>query len=185
MSIYFITSNQNKVKEAQEILKKKINKANLDIPEIQSLNVEEVVKDKARKAYKKIKMPVLVEDTGLYIESLNNFPGALVKWMLGTIGNEGICSLLKNEKNRKISAKTCYCLYNGKNFHIFVGVSNGTLPQNPKGKSDFGWDSIFVPTGYTKSFAEMSMEEKNLISMRKIALEKLKHFLETKARKKR
>jgi XTP/dITP diphosphohydrolase len=177
MSIYFVTSNQNKVKEAESILKTKLNRVNLNIPEIQSLNVEEVVKDKAKRAYRKIKKPVLVEDTGFYIESLNNFPGALIKWVLGTIGNEGVCKLLKNEKNRKVVVKTCYCLYNGRNFHVFTGVLNGSLPQAPKGASNFGWDPVFVPIGHNKSFAEMTSDEKNAISMRRIALEKLRNFL--------
>jgi len=185
MPIYFVTSNKNKVREAEEILGKKLKNVKLDIPEIQSLNVEEVIKEKAKKAYCKIKNPVLLEDTGFYIESLNNFPGALIKWMLGTLGNQGICSILKDEKNRKVTVKTCFCLYNGRNFNIFTGSLKGTIPKTPKGETGFGWDPIFIPDGYEKSFAEMTSEEKNAISMRKIALEKLRQFLIAKARKRR
>ena len=172
MAIYFVTSNENKLKEAEAILKRRINQINLEI------DVEKVVKDKARKAFKIIKKPVLVEDTAFCIEAWNNFPGALIKWMLKTIGNKGICKLQK-EKNRNIIVKTCYCLYNGKKFNIFIGELKGKIPLEPKGKTGFGWDPIFVPDGHKKSFAEMSREEKNQISMRKIALEKLRKFLKS------
>ncbi len=177
MEIYFVTTNKNKLKEAQDILKRKIKRIDLDIPEIQDISVKKVIKDKAKKAYDKIKKPVLVEDTGLYIKSLNNFPRALIDWMLKTIENNGIFSLLKNSKNKKACAETCLCLYNGKEFHIFSGKINGTIVK-PKGKSNFGWDPIFKPGGYNITFAEMTMKEKNKISMRKKAFVKLKKYLE-------
>lgn len=181
--MYFVTSNENKVREAEAILGRRLRRANIDIPEIQSLDVEEVVKAKARAAFGRIKRPVLVEDTGFYIPALNNFPGPLIKWLLKTIGNQGICNLLKEEKNRRVTVKTCFCLYNGKKFRIFSGEKTGTMPKNPEGTSGFGWDPIFIPDNYKKSFAEMSSEDKNLISMRKIALEKLRQFLQMYARK--
>ncbi|MDD5192636.1 MAG: RdgB/HAM1 family non-canonical purine NTP pyrophosphatase [Candidatus Nanoarchaeia archaeon] len=176
-NIYFITSNENKVKEAEAILNKKLERINLDVEEIQALEVEEVVKHKAKKAYQIIKNTVLVEDTGFYIEAWNNFPGALIKWMLRSLGNKGICKALQ-DKNRKVTVKTCYCLYDGKKFHIFIGQLKGKMPKKPRGKTNFGWDPIFIPENSKKTFAEMSAEEKNKISMRKLALEKLRKFLE-------
>lgn len=177
MPIYFITSNENKVKEAEAILGRKLSKIALEIDEIQEIEVEKVVKDKARKAYLKTKNPVLVEDTAFYLEAWNGFPGALIKWLLKTVGNKGICKLMEKEKNRNVTAKTCFCLCDGKKFNIFTGELKGKIPAKPKGETGFGWDPIFIPQGYKKSFAEMSREEKNQISMRKLALEKLKKFL--------
>lgn len=173
--IYFVTSNKKKVEEIASILERKINQISMDIPEIQALEVEKVVKDKAKRAYLKIRKPVLVEDTGVYISALNNFPGALIKWLLKTIGNEGICKSVN--KNRNIKAKTCFCLYNGRHYHIFIGELEGTLARKPLGETGFGWDPIFIPKGSKKSFAQLSKEEKNKISMRFLALEKLKNFL--------
>lgn len=177
MPIYFVTSNPNKVREAEAILQKKLNKISLDIPEIQTLEAEEVVKDKAKKAYQKIKKPVLVEDTAFHIHSLNNFPGALIKWALQTLKNDGICNLPLNNK-RKATVKTCFCLYNGKKFHIFQGQLSGKVARKPRGTTNFGWDPIFIPQGQKKTFAEMTSEQKNKISMRCLALKKLKKFLE-------
>jgi len=185
MTIYFVTSNENKIREAESILGKKLKRANLDVPEVQSLDVEEVVTQKAKAAYKKVRHPVLVEDTGFYIHSLNNFPGALIKWLLKTIGNNGICDLLKNKKNRAVTVKTCYCLYDGKKARVFCGEKTGEIPNTPRGSTGFGWDPLFIPDNYKKSFAEMSSDEKNSISMRKIALEKVRGFLIRSAKRER
>ncbi|MDP3027672.1 MAG: non-canonical purine NTP pyrophosphatase, partial [Nanoarchaeota archaeon] len=115
--------------------------------------------------------------TGLFIEAWNNFPGALIKWLLKTVGNKGICKMMENEKNRNVKAKTYFCLYNGKKYEVFAGEIKGKVPSKPKGKTNFSWDPIFIPNNFKKTFAEMSQEEKNAISMRKIALEKLRKFL--------
>lgn len=177
MNLHFVTSNQNKVKEAENILKLKINKTDIDIKEIQAIEIEEIVKDKANKAYNLIGKPVLVEDVGLYIKSWNGFPGALIKWILKTIGNEGLCKILQ-EYDRETTAKTCICIYNGNDFQVFRGEVKGEITKQPRGENGFGWDSIFQPDGWNKTFGEMSQEEKDKISMRKIALLKMKEFLE-------
>jgi XTP/dITP diphosphohydrolase len=180
MAIYFVTGNENKLKEAEAILGRKLEQINMNIDEIQEIEQDRIIRHKAKSAYEQIKKPVLVEDTGIFISALNGFPGALVKWVLKTIGNEGICRIMKDEKNREVIAKTYFCLYDNKTFNIFTGQLKGGIAFKPQGKSGFGWDPIFIPKGYKKSFAQMSAEEKNKISMRKIALEKLKNFLDTK-----
>ena len=174
-SLVFVSSNEKKTREIEKILGFPLVRRNLDIPEIQSLDVEEVAKDKARKAYERIKKPVMVEDTGLYIQEWNGFPGALVKWVLRTLGREKICKLLS--QNREALAKTCVCLFNGKEMKTFTGEIQGEIAEKP-GKSDgFGWDPVFIPSGYEKPFSELG-EEKDRISMRRRALEKAKIFLE-------
>jgi XTP/dITP diphosphohydrolase len=178
MQIYFVTGNEDKLKEAEAILGRKLARIDLDIDEIQEIDLDRIVRCKASSAYEKIKKPVLVEDTGIFILSLNGFPGALIKWMLKSVGVEGICKLMKDEKNREVIAKTYFCLYNGKKHHIFTGQLKGKIAKKPQGEAGFGWDPIFIPEGYKKSFAQMKSEEKNKISMRKIALEKLKNFLD-------
>ena len=175
METYFVTSSEDKVREAESILGVKLKRANLDLKEIQSLSVEEVATDKAKRAFDIIRKPVIVEDTGLYIEALNGFPGALIKWVLKTIGNEGLCKLVG--ENRKALAKTCICFFDGKKLQSFIGELEGIIAEKPRGERGFGWDPIFIPKGYDKTFAELSEEEKNNISMRKIAFLKLKEFL--------
>jgi len=175
--IYFVTGNENKLREVEEILGVKLQRLDIDIDEIQEIELDRIIRHKARAAYEKVKQPVLVEDTGIFIEALNGFPGALIKWILKAVGNEGICRLLKDEKNRGVTARTYFCLYNGKTYRIFTGQIKGKLAYKPQGKTGFGWDPIFIPEGYKKTFAQLG-NKKNKISMRKIALDKLKNFLD-------
>ena len=154
MSFYFITSNKNKAKEIKEVIGTELKVLDLRVREIQEIDVEKVVKDKAREAFSFLKRPVIVEDTGLYIKAWNKFPGALIKWVLKGLGREGICNFLKNERNA--TAETCFCYYDGKKAQIFKGQIKGEITKRPKGKSGFGWDPIFQPKGFKKTFAEMS-----------------------------
>lgn len=173
--MYFVTSNKNKLREFEEILGIKLEQIELDLDEIQEVDVERVVEHKAREAYKKTKKPVIVEDTGLYIEEWNGLPGALVKWFERTIGYEKLARMI--EKNRKAYAKTVIGYFNGKEYKNFIGEIKGSIAEKPRGKTGFGWDVIFIPKGHDRTFAEMGGEEKNKISMRRLALEGLKKFL--------
>jgi len=177
MELYFVTSNTNKVREAERILKVKLNKISLDIEAIQTLHVEEVVKDKARKAFDAVKKPVFVEDTGLYIKAWNGFPGALIKWLLKCLGDDGICKILGNY-DRTTVVRTCIGIYDGKTHQVFTGEVKGKIVEKPRGDANFGWDSVFMPDGYEKTYAELPPHIKDKISTRKLAFEKMKEFLD-------
>ncbi len=179
MELIFITGNKNKLEEARSILGKNIESKDIDLPEIQSLSAEEVAKDKARRAYEIIKKPVLVEDSGFYISAWNNFPGALIKWALKTIGIEKISDYIAGSADKLAVAEACLCLYDGNDYKIFSGKQNGIITI-PKGSNGFGFDPIFMPEGFDKTLGEMSFEEKNRISMRKQAFTKLKEYLDEK-----
>ena len=179
MKINFVTSNINKLREIEAILGIKLNQIDIDIDEIQDVDVEKVVKHKAELAFEKIKEPVLVEDTGLYIIAWEGFPGALIKWVLKSMGLEKFCRAL-NDFDRSAFAKTCFAYFDGKKVLVFDGVVRGMIAEKPQGDTNFGWDPVFIPQGKSKTFAQMSSEEKNKISMRKKAVEKLKKFLEKK-----
>jgi len=170
---HFATGNKNKLQEVNNILESPLEQIEIDLDEIQATEVEDVVKKKAEEAFKQTGKPVLVEDTGLYFEALNGFPGALIKWLLDSIGNEGIVNLLSTKENRKAYAKTVFGYFNGKETHLFVGKLEGVIPTKIQGDNGFGWDPLFIPEGSDKSFAEMSSGEKNKISMRKMALKQL------------
>ena len=169
----FITGNQAKVKEFEEILGIKLDSKNIDLPEIQAVDVEKVVEQKAKTAYAIVNIPVIVEDTGLYFNELNGLPGALIKWFQLRLSNQAICGILK--KDRSAIAKTCICYYDGKEARTFVGEIRGEIALIPKGENGFGWDDIFIPEGENRTFAEI--ENKNEVSMRKIALDKFKEYL--------
>ena len=176
--MFFATTNQNKLREISGILGEKIEAISIELFEPQAIDVAEVVEEKAKDAFRKTGKIVMVEDTGLEIEAWGRLPGALIKWFLHSVGNRGILKMMKEEKNRKALARTAVGFYDGKTAHIFIGESKGKISPEIRGKSDFGWDPIFIPDGYGKSFAEMREEVKNKISMRAKAFGKLKNFFE-------
>lgn len=175
--IIFITGNQNKAREVGEITGFDILEKDLEIPEVQSLDIEEVAKVKALAAFALVKKPVIVDDTGMNIEALNGLPGALITWFLKKLGPKGVLGLVSSCENRKASVSTCIAYADDEGVVSFTGTVEGVLADHPRGENGFGYDSIFIPSGQSKTYAEMTPEEKNGISMRKIAILKFKEFL--------
>lgn len=95
MDILLATSNEHKAKTVQSVLGRPVQHIKLDLPEIQAIDVKEVIEQKARVAYHLVGKPVLVEDTSLSLQAWNGLPGALIRWFLETVGNEGICRMLE------------------------------------------------------------------------------------------
>ncbi|MCG2690644.1 RdgB/HAM1 family non-canonical purine NTP pyrophosphatase [Candidatus Parcubacteria bacterium] len=174
--ILVITGNQGKVNEISAITGLTVEAKKLELSEIQSLSVEEVAKKKVMAAYEIVRQPVLVDDTGMNIEALNGLPGALVVWFLDLLGPQGVLDLIANKKNRKASVSTCIAYADANGVQTFIGTVNGTIPTELRGDEGFGYDPIFIPEGQNKTYAEMSVDEKNEISMRKIALMKFKDY---------
>ena len=180
MRIRFVSKNDFKVAEVQKILEVagvKIIAAKYSINEIQTENVDELVKDKLLKAFKEIGRPVFVEHTGLYIDSLNGFPGGLTQIFWDKLEADKFSTLLGAGSNLGLVAKTIIGYCDAKKMHFFKGEIKGTISPEPRGDRSFQWDCIFIPEGETETFAEMG-EKKNEISMRKIAFDQFKAFLE-------
>lgn len=176
MSIYFVTGNKNKFKEAKRIISN-LKQVDIDLPEIQEIDAREVVKFKLLEALKYQKSEFVVEDTSLHLDCLGGLPGPLIKWFLSSIGGRGVYELTKKMGNNRAEARTIVGYAKSlKDIYYFSGSIKGEIVF-PRTKSSFGWDPIFKPDGFSKSFAAMSLEEKNDISMRKIAFSKLKDFL--------
>lgn len=177
MDIYFVTGNKGKFKEASmffPILKQ----LDIDLPEIQEIDAKAIIKAKLEEAIKHKKGKIIVEDTSLYLDSLNGLPGPLIKWFLESLGDNGLYDIAKKYNNFKAIAKTFIgCIDEKNDISYFKGEIKGSIVA-PRGKNGFGWDKIFMPEGFTKTFAEMGVEEKNKISMRRIALKKLKDYLD-------
>jgi len=175
-TLYFITGNKNKFSELNAIIPE-IEQLDLDLEEIQETDAKNIIEAKLRKALKKRKGDFIIEDTSLYLDCLNGLPGPLIKWFMQKIGNEGIWKIAENYGNTKAEAKTIIgYAKNEKDIHFFEGSIKGEIVK-PSGETTFGWDPIFKPEGHSKTFQEMSKEEKNNISMRRIAAEKLKEHL--------
>ncbi len=175
-SLLFLTGNRGKLAEASAILSDLYKVANkvVDLVEIQSTSVEEVMVAKLAQAADKVdERPFFCEDTGLYIEALNGFPGALVKFYLAHLGIAGIATQVGGSP---AYAETVLGYYDGVETHFFTGRIKGHIAHKPKG-TGFGWDPIFIPEGESLTFGQMLPARKNKLSMRGIALRQLKEFL--------
>jgi non-canonical purine NTP pyrophosphatase (RdgB/HAM1 family) len=176
----FITGNAGKAKYLSDYFELPIEHKKLDLQEIQSLDLKEVVEDKALRAYKIMRSPVLVEDVSLIFRGMNALPGPLIKWFLETLGNEGLCKLVDGFITRDAFAEVQFAICDEKGVHVFSGSKEGTIADSPRGEMGFGWDPIFIPKGFDKTWAEMNDEEKHVTSMRRIALEKVSEFLKAR-----
>jgi non-canonical purine NTP pyrophosphatase (RdgB/HAM1 family) len=176
-TVTFITGNANKAKRLKEYLKIEMLHKAVDLPEIQSLNIREVVEHKVREAYKYVQGPVLVEDVGLQFFALGELPGPLIKWFLKSIDNPGLCKLLDQHADRSAAAHVCFGLYDGTNTHFFENTKLGSIALEPRGVTKFGWDPVFIPEGAQKTYGEMTEAEAVPFSMRRPALAKLEEFL--------
>ena len=188
INLIFATSNQNKVLEIQKILPKKFNIKSLkdlnyfeDVPENENTIKGNAV-FKAKYIYEKFNINVFADDTGLEVEALNGEPGVHSARYAGTTRNsekniKKLLKNLKNIKNRNARFKTVIALIIDNKLHIFSGIVEGYILDSPKGNNGFGYDPIFCPNGFDKSFAELTLKEKNLISHRSLAMKKLIDFI--------
>lgn len=177
MKYIFITSNRNKYLEISKYIPH-LKELDYNIPEIQSIDINEIIKAKLLAAKDKIfdlNSVIIVEDTGLYLKALNNFPGPLIKLFFKSLGNKGIYRICNKMNNYEAKAICSFGIYVKRNDEImfFSSYVKGKI-SSPRGNYGFGWDEIFVPNGSAKTFAEMKrIEEKNKYSMRYKALKKM------------
>jgi len=168
--LYFVSSNNHKYSEAKKILDSfGINLGFLksDLEEIQSNSLENIAMAKARDAFSKFKKPLIIEDDGLFIDSIKGFPGPYSSYIFKTIGNKGILNLLKNNRKATFLSIITYCDKNS--LESFDGKLNGKISKTKKGKG-WGFDPIFIPNNSKKTFAEIN--NKNELSHRYKALKK-------------
>ena len=176
--LVFVTSNLNKVREAEAVLGRSLDHRALDLPEIQSLDLVEVVRSKAAAAWERIGRPVLVEDTALELAGLDGFPGPLVRWLLTCVGPDGIGRIAHSFDDSRATARCLLCATDGTVEALGEGVVEGRIAARPRGGLGFGWDSVFVPEDAgNRTYGEMADEEKNRISHRRRAFEALRNAL--------
>jgi XTP/dITP diphosphohydrolase len=176
--VFFATGNINKFNEARRILSHygiAVGMLKLKGEEIQSESLQEIAETSVINAYKKCKLPIFVEDAGLFIDALSGFPGPYAAYVYKTIHNSGIMDKQKQRK-AKFESIIAYCdeqtFCNPQSFHGEVQGEITTAERKEEGKSGFGFDPIFQPIGSPKTFAEMTIEEKNGYSHRAMAIRK-------------
>lgn len=178
MEITLVTGNKDKSTQVETILGMPIKTAALDIPEVQSLSLEVVLEAKTREAYRQLQTPVIVDDVSMSLDEMKGLPGPFIKWFLDTIGPEGICRFADLTKTRVATAKVGIGYCDQRGFKAFIGEAKGKIAQTPKGTMGFGWDSTFVQEGFELTRAELSEEEYKNASIRKMALDALKSYLQ-------
>ena len=190
MKIVFATNNAHKLREVQQTVGDKFEIVSLrecgvveDIPENEP-TLEGNALAKARYIYSRTGLSCFADDTGLEVEALGGAPGVRSARYAGDEHNfdANNALLLKNlegESNRKARFRTVIALILGGKEYLFEGIVEGTIIDHMSGTEGFGYDPMFVPEGETRTFAEMSAEEKNAISHRGRAVQKLVEFLQT------
>lgn len=172
-----ITGNAGKVAELSRLLGMEIHSQKVPLPELQSTDVREVARAKAEAAYAQLKRPVLVDDTGLYINVWNQLPGALVAWFLDNVGCEGVVKMLEGWDDRSARVVTALGYCDERGVQVFDGELAGAIAPGVRGEHGFGYDPIFIPEGMDQAFAELTSEQKDAISMRALAAAKLRDFM--------
>jgi len=181
MEINLVTSNLGKVKEFKIILGNtvKINHIKEEYKELRSEDPEEIARDAAKRLSEKLKKPIVVEDSGLFIKALKDFPGTCSAYIHKRIGLKGIIKLMENVEERSCTYKSAvgYCKPS-KEPISFLGEEKGSVALEEKGSYGFGHDPIFIPEASKKTYGETKNCE-NLKRFRKIAAEKLREYLKT------
>ena len=192
MKLVFATHNAHKAAELQKLVPSSVELITLsevglkaEIPEV-SLTIEGNALIKARYVWAKYKLNCFADDTGLEIEALNGAPGVYSARFAGPAKSAEdnirlVLEKMKGQANRKARFRTVIALImNGKE-HLFEGIAEGEITTEKGGSSGFGYDPIFKPNGSSRTFAELPMIEKNRISHRGIAVQKLLSFLQQNA----
>jgi non-canonical purine NTP pyrophosphatase (RdgB/HAM1 family) len=174
-----VTGNDHKWHEAQRILGVPLERVRLDLPELQEESIAAVAREKAFAAFERLQRPCIVEDAGIELAALGGFPGPFIKYWERQGGHASICRALDTQSSRKAVAVCALGIASAQGVHLVEGRVSGTIAKEPVGDNGFGWDSIFVPDGEQRTFAQMTAEEKDAQSHRRRAWEAAKQMLMT------
>jgi XTP/dITP diphosphohydrolase len=169
LKLYLVTENEHKYKEAYRVLIRygiELDMLPLKKLEVQSDDLREVAWKAAIHAYRLVRKPLIVDDSGLFIKVLNGFPGVYSNYVFRTIGLKGILKLLENEEDRRACFKTALAAIVPPLDFLVEGEVCGKIAKKVRGSKGFGFDPIFVPEGSEKTFGEMDIDEKNKYSHR-------------------
>jgi len=176
----FITKNEHKAQEFKALFRGtryRIIPTSVSIEEIQIEDIDALVADKTIKAFDKIRHPLFVDHTGLYLDALGGFPGGLTELFWERLKNKGVAELVGKSDKPGVTAVTLICYCDGKTLNTFRGEVRGTIASEPRGPEGFQWDPVFIPADYSITFAEMG-SKKNDISMRRLAINKFIAYLD-------
>lgn len=173
MNLTLVTGNKGKLMEWQRLVPVSIQleAIDVDLDEIQSLRLEEILLDKVKRAYNQVRRPVIVEDLAIGIHSMNGLPGPFIKFFVKQLGNDCLIRLAGREGEP--ATVTCGVVYYDGNEVIYAKGEVSGVCVSPRGDNGFGFDFGFIPDGADKTYAEMSPDEKDAISHRRKAVDEL------------
>lgn len=179
-NVTFITGNQKKADYLSKYLGHPVDHVKLNLDEIQSTDLNEIVGHKVRQAYELLGKPVIVEDVSLEFAALGGLPGPFIKFFVEKVPFEAICSMIASGLSRKATARCVFGYFDGENLELFESSLNGEIAETPSGNNGYGWDKIFIPQGYTVTRASLNEEgdQKTYLEIKPFA--KLKKYLESK-----
>ena len=167
MSAFVLVSgNRGKIAEARRLAGPDLEAVELDLPEIQSLDLLEVLAAKGEEAWRLLGRPLVVEEAGLELSALNGFPGPLVRWMLEAVGAEGLARTAAALGDPRATARCALLYRDAERTLVAEGITEGTLVLPPRGGNGFGWDPVFLPEGEARTFGELAGPDKDAVSHR-------------------
>ena len=185
MKLVFVTGNKGKAHEARTALAPlgiEVEQADLRPVEIQAETLEEISRAKCEVLAGRVGAPFIVDDGGLFVRALHEFPGPYSAFALKTLGVPGILKLMEGVEDRRASFRAVVSYHDGRRVHLFPGRCDGRLTTEPRAAGHgFGFDPIFVPEGQERTFAELPAESKNRFSHRGRALAGLVDHLRKEA----
>lgn len=176
MDIFFITGNKHKAEEVQSLIPA-MQQLDIDLPEIQSLDPKEIIEAKLVEAQKHHEGAIAVEDVSLSLSCLNGLPGTMIKWFLQTFGPQGLYELTKKLGDDRATIQCSVGIAQPKRDLVFFSTQRTGRIVAPRQPSTFGWNPIFLQDGINKTYAEMTLEERNAISHRAGAWKQVKEYL--------
>jgi non-canonical purine NTP pyrophosphatase (RdgB/HAM1 family) len=161
-----VSGNRGKIAEARRLAGPDLEAVELDLPEIQSLDLLEVLEAKGEEAWRRLGRPLVVEEAGLGLAALNGFPGPLVRWMLEAVGAAGLAQTAAALGDPRATARCALLYRDASRTLVAEGITEGTLVLPPRGDNGFGWDPVFLPEGESRTFGELVGPEKDAVSHR-------------------
>lgn len=181
-SLVFVSRSNSKYREFISLMGiSDLKLSQITITEPQSMNLEFLVEEKIKMIRPLLpNTPFFVEHTGLTIDAWKGLPGGLTQVFMDTVGNEGICKMMHAYRGDDRTARARLIIgynYQSSGIKTFTGEVAGSIAKEPRGANNFGWDSIFIPNGDDRTYAQMSFDEKNRTSMRRQAVDNFLGYL--------
>jgi non-canonical purine NTP pyrophosphatase (RdgB/HAM1 family) len=178
MKLTFVTGNAHKAEKASRLLGRPLDHRKVELEEIQTVDLVELVQHKVRQAYEAVGSAVIVDDFGFGFNAMNGLPGPFTKFFIEPEGgDEMMCRMIDSFSDRSAYVTTVIGFYDGATLKVFQKVLHGTTAQHPKGSNGIATDRIFIPNGYTKTRAELDDEEYDKVYKLVRPFDELNEFL--------